>query len=145
MRKCWIVLPVSILGRKLESNLALKHEIQHHRQGDTFWAFLVEGFVCLFYLNPAIYMWKKLIIEFQEFSCDEKLLNRKEFSPQEYGSCLLRVAETALETRTYVGTASMAENFINRFYFKSFLQRRIEMLTQHGSPDFTHRRYRFWG
>lgn len=127
----WVVLPTSILDRKVDCKLALKHELQHHRQGDTMWAVFIEVIQSIFYFNPAIYGWKNIITELQEFSCDEALTGQRGVSVRDYGSCLVRVAETALENReTYVGTTYMAAMFKNPKAFKSLLRRRIEMIMQ---------------
>lgn len=127
--KYWIVLPSQLLSLRRDWKIALKHELQHHRQGDTLWAVLIELLGCLFYFNPAVYFWKRRIVELQEFSCDEALVGQQRVSSHEYGSCLVRVAETALGCReVYAGTAYMAAAAENPKYFKSFLLRRIEML-----------------
>jgi beta-lactamase regulating signal transducer with metallopeptidase domain len=127
----WAVLPLQILERKSDCKLALKHEFQHHRQGDTLWAVFIEILQCFFYFNPGIYFWKNTIIELQEFSCDEALTGQRGVSAREYGSCLVRVAETALESREmHVGTTCMAAVSKNPRAFKSLLKRRIEMIMQ---------------
>lgn len=130
----WIVIPESLLLDKKDLDLAIKHEMQHHRQGDTWWTMLMEGLSCFFFFNPAMYLWKNIITEYQEFSCDESLTGQKKISSQDYGSCLLRVAEAALEHREmYVGTTSMAAIIKDSNYFKKFLMRRIEMITEEKS------------
>lgn len=128
-----VVLPENLLARPSDWKLALKHELQHHRQGDTLWAVAIEWIACVFFFNPAIHLWKRRIIELQEFSCDEALVGQQRISKREYGSCLVRVAETALASREmYVGTTCMAAAGKNPEYIKSFLERRIEMLVQQG-------------
>jgi Penicillin binding protein transpeptidase domain/BlaR1 peptidase M56 len=126
----WVLLPEALLGRPADFRLALKHEIQHHRSGDTLWAVAMELLCCLFFCNPGIHLWRKRISELQEFSCDDALVGRRGVSLRDYGSCLVRVAETALGSREmYVGTTCMAAASRNPAYFKSFLRRRMEMLT----------------
>lgn len=138
----WVVLPESLLERSLDFKIALKHELQHHRQHDTWWAFVMELIICFFFPNPAVYLWKKEIIELQEFSCDESLIGQKGISSHDYGSCLLRVAEAALGNRQmYVGTTCMAAISKDPNNNKSFLRRRIEMFTSQERP----RRYRWAG
>ena len=125
----WVAIPINLLNSKKDLQLAIKHEIQHHRQGDTLWAVVIELLICLFYFNPIIYLWKNSIIEFQEFSCDEALTGQEGVFSHDYGSCLLRVAETALKNRQmYAGTTCMAVVFKDSKYFKTFLLRRIEMI-----------------
>lgn len=128
--KRWVVLPQALLERSLDFKIALKHELQHHRQRDTWWAFTMELIICFFFPNPAIYLWKKEIIELQEFSCDESLIGQKGILSRDYGSCLLRVAEAALGNREmYVGTTCMAAISKDPNNNKSFLRRRIELFT----------------
>lgn len=131
-RACWVILPANLLTNAGDFRLAVKHELQHHRQGDTLWAIAIEALICGFWLNPVISFWKKRIVEFQEISCDEALIGRKGVSAHEYGSCLVRVAETALGFRQiYVGTTYMAAASKNPGELKSFLRRRIEMFSSH--------------
>lgn len=125
----WVAMPLEVLTQKIDFNLALKHEFQHHRQFDTTWAMVIELLTCFFYFNPAIYLWKNLIIELQELSCDETLTGRFGVLSHDYGSCLLRVAESALKNRQiFVGTTCMTAIIKNSKYFKKFLLRRIEMI-----------------
>lgn len=127
----WVVIPVELLSNRLDLTLAIKHELQHHRQGDTLWAVIIEVLSCILFFNPIIFIWKNAIIEFQEFSCDEALTGQGDVLSHDYGSCLLRVAETALTNRQmYAGTTSMAVVFKNSTYFKTFLLRRIEMIVK---------------
>ncbi len=129
--RAWVVLPTPLIGNWSDFKLAVRHELQHHRQGDTLWALAIEIVSIFFLFNPFIYLWKRRIHELQELSCDEALIGRK-ISSYEYGSCLVRVAETALDARPmWAGTASMAAGFGNPTYFKSFLRRRIEMLANY--------------
>lgn len=129
--RAWIAVPESILANGDDFKLAVRHELQHHRQRDNSWAILIDVLIPFFVANPFIYFWKRKLSEFQEFSCDEALIGRR-VSSYDYGSCLVRVAETAIESRSMlVGTASMAAGFENPNYVKSFLRRRIEMLIEH--------------
>jgi beta-lactamase regulating signal transducer with metallopeptidase domain len=128
--RAWVALPENLLGRWTDFKLALSHELQHHRQRDTLWSLIIELLALIFALNPAIYLWKRRISETQELSCDEALIGHK-VSSFDYGSCLVRVAEAALGKRQmFAGTASMAAGSESPTYFKSFLRRRIEMLSQ---------------
>jgi len=136
-----VVLPFTLLSSVKGFRIALRHELQHHRQGDTAWAVAMELLLCVFFMNPFIYLWKKEITELQELSCDEILIGQKRISPHDYGSCLVRVAEAALGNHSLlVGTACMGVSSKNPTCFKSFLGRRIEMLVAHeklrGSKSF---------
>nr|AIA12637.1 Penicillin binding protein transpeptidase domain protein [uncultured bacterium] len=133
MGRCaFVVLPAALIKNPQDFKIAIHHELQHHRSGDTLWAWMTELLHCGFFINPAIYLWQKTITEIQEFSCDEALIGRRRVLPNDYGSCLLRVAEAALGVRRMqVGTTCMNAKSKNP---KSFLRRRIEMFRQHEKP-----------
>ncbi len=136
----WIFIPIELLTTSRDFRIAIRHELQHHRQGDTRWAILIELLVCLFFPNPVIYKWKRDIVEMQEFSCDEALIGQKGISSYDYGRCLLRVAEAALgDCQMPIGTIGMATLSKNPKYYKSFLRRRIEMFTSHDRPRFSNK------
>jgi membrane-bound lytic murein transglycosylase D len=118
----YVALP-SYLPRN-EARMTLAHELQHHRQGDTRFVFLVESIKALFFWNPASYRLARLVDEIQEFACDEALIGRRRFSARAYGRCLLRAAETALGSgRPLVGTTGMATTGSGQL-----LKRRITMI-----------------
>ena len=102
LRKAFVVLPSSLVPHQKEFAIALRHEIEHHRQGDTRWAILLQLLVCAFYLNPFAYLWRKTISQLQELACDESLIRQMGISKHDYGSCLLKVAEMALGSRKNV-------------------------------------------
>ncbi len=130
----YAIIPPSMLQNIKDFRIAIRHEFQHHRQLDTAWALLIEIWVCFFYANPSVYLWKKEVTELQEFSCDEALIGQRRVLSHDYGSCLIRVAEAALGKRQLlVGTTCMAAATKDSRYFKSFLRRRIEMFTVHES------------
>lgn len=131
--RAYVALPLEILGNREDFRVALRHELQHHRQRDTAWAVWVEWLACAFFANPFVHLWKKEINELQELSCDEALIGQRRVSPREYGSCLVRVAEAALGKQVmHVGTTCMASVSGNPMSSStSFLRRRIEMLFQH--------------
>jgi len=93
--KSGVVLPVFMLANREEQRISLKHEIQHHRQRDTQWIYLIWMYRILFFWNPVIFVWNKLISEVQEFACDEALVDQKRVSSQAYADCLLQVAKRA--------------------------------------------------
>ena len=128
--RSWVVLPLDLINQRTDFNAALVHELQHIRQGDTRFTVLIDLFGSVF--SPAMLVWKNIIIELQEFSCDEALIGQSKVSLLDYGSCLVRVAEAALRKGSLrVGTTCMASNPENPKRFKSFLRRRVEMLVEH--------------
>ena len=106
--------------------IAFRHEVQHHRQRDTFWVYALEFFRSIFVFNPFAHLLVKRISEIQEFACDEALVDQKHVSPHAYGGCLLKVAETARgHYPVLVGTTCMAAAPSG-----SFLKRRIEIMLE---------------
>jgi hypothetical protein len=127
-----IVVPTNMLTNAREMNLILRHEIHHHRNGDTLWIILMELARCIFYLNPIIYFWKKEITEVQEFACDEMLISRMRVSMREYGQCLVKITEAARGSAfMHVGTTCMGAGPASPQQLKSFLRRRIEVFQDH--------------
>lgn len=130
MARAFVVLPSDLVPFRRDFRIALRHEIEHHRQRDTFWAVFLEWLICGFYINPIAYLWQRTVLQLQELACDEALINRMGISKQEYGSCLLRVAEMALGRRFMLaGTTSMIPGSKSNGH--SFLRRRIKMFSRH--------------
>jgi membrane-bound lytic murein transglycosylase D len=94
--KASVTVPTSMLGT--DWRIAVLHELQHHRQNDTQWVYALWFFRTVCFWNPAIYLWSYLISEIQELACDESLVGRSKISPQVYASCLIRVAETSVQS-----------------------------------------------
>lgn len=117
-----IVLPTEILSRPSDLQVAIRHEIQHHRNHDTIWALLLESLKVFFFWNPALYSWVKTITQLQEFACDEILIGHRKITPQAYSHCLLWVAQSAVGSRSIlVGATGMSASASGYF-----LKRRIE-------------------
>lgn len=127
--RAYVIVPNDLVARVKDYKIAVRHELQHHRQGDTLWVVFIEYLLCVFFINPILYVWRKTFTEIQEFSCDEALIGRKKISSYDYGVCLVRVAESLMESKVILaGTTGMAFKSNDPVYFKSFLRRRIEML-----------------
>lgn len=128
-RRAYVVLPSALLSRADDWSIAMRHEIQHHRQRDTLWAHGVEIVKALYFWNPAIYAWARLFAHAQEFACDEVLTTKRRIAPGAYGGCLLRAAESAVRGRAVpVGTTGMAASASGHL-----LKRRLHMMTKYGS------------
>jgi membrane-bound lytic murein transglycosylase D len=97
--RSYIVLPAALLLRPADFRLALRHEGQHHRQGDTRFLYAALLARMLLGINPAMHWLVRLLLELQEFACDEALACRADHCADTYCACLLRVAEAALRTR----------------------------------------------
>ncbi|MGE0526317.1 MAG: transglycosylase SLT domain-containing protein [Bdellovibrionales bacterium] len=100
-RFAWVVLPMDLLARPADLKICIQHELQHHRQRDTLWAYLVYALRALCVLNPCVHIWSSWISEAQEFACDEAMVDRKKVQPQVYARCLVEVAQSALKTNTH--------------------------------------------
>jgi hypothetical protein len=120
-----VLLPVELLATPALARIAIRHELQHHRQGDTRWAYAFAFLRCLFFWNPGIALWGSRVSFLQELACDEALIGRRSVTPQAYGRCLLRAAELAVgppaaPSGVAVGMAVGSSGLL--------LRRRIEML-----------------
>jgi Zn-dependent protease with chaperone function len=135
-RRSFVALPGALLSNPQDIRIALAHEIEHVRARHTRVAILGEFLACT--LMPVAPLWKTAFVELHELSCDEAVIGRARISSHEYANCLIRVAETALnqaflgEGALHAGTACMATDSGNPKRLKSFLRRRMEMLTEHG-------------
>src|SRR5690606_24493068 len=94
-----VVLPMDILGNSRDLSIAMEHELQHHRQGDTWFALVLEVIKVLYFWNPAMYLWFDEMADLQEHACDEAVLSRSRCSAFDHGSCLVSVAGMAIENR----------------------------------------------
>ncbi len=118
-----VVVPTDLAGSPA-LYLALKHELQHHRQGDTIWLY---GFLSLKVFcgwNPLVHLWLRSLSECQEFACDEVLVRKQGVAPLDYARCLVQVAERALSARFEPGCATGLA-----FNIQHILKRRIEIMT----------------
>jgi membrane-bound lytic murein transglycosylase D len=103
---CYIVVPSALILRPGDFAIALRHEAQHHRQGDTRVVYVTELLRGVFFLNPLLPLLLKRLRALQEFACDEALLRRVE--PREYCECLIRVARSAMRSPRPLSCLHMA-------------------------------------
>jgi hypothetical protein len=105
--------------------MVIRHELAHHRQGDTMWIQVFEAASALTFWNPATRAWSRLFIELMELGCDEALVVGRRVDPRVYAECLADAAKVALTARRpshALATTQMAA--VN----DSFLRRRIEIM-----------------
>jgi hypothetical protein len=122
-RSC-VVLPEIMILDTEKRHLAIAHEIQHHRQGDTKFLHIISLLKILCFWNPFIYLLERKLSQIQEFACDEALCGHRGFSSLAYCRCLLWVAEQSRQQPSpLLGTLSMAKGSAN-----SLLKRRIEIM-----------------
>jgi membrane-bound lytic murein transglycosylase D len=119
-----IVVPFSLLERREEYKMAIAHELQHHRHGDTQWVYIMWGLRMISIANPAIYFWNRWISEIQEFACDEALVDQGKVESRAYARCLIEVAETAIDQKHRPVCATGLILLIER----NLLKRRIEKM-----------------
>ena len=118
-----VFVPQTLLTDAKSMNLAIRHELQHHRQRDLQWNVGLETARLVAGWNPLVRQWLERIEETDELACDENLLGRGRIDVMDYATCLYRVAvinQTTGGGARLVGTAGMATS-------PKFLKRRIEM------------------
>jgi membrane-bound lytic murein transglycosylase D len=119
-----VILPSSFLGKHQDYKIAITHELQHHRHGDTKWVYVMWGLKLICIFNPAIYLWNQWLSEIQEFACDETLVDQKRVESQAYARCLLEVAKQA-NNQKYVPVCATGLTFL---FERNILKRRIEKM-----------------
>lgn len=130
--KAYIVLPVSLFSSSKNVKIAIGHEGQHHRNGDCLWAYFIEALRIIFWGNPGVTRWSRILSELQEFSCDEVLVGQPKISAHDYGHCLFDVVQTVSQcslssNREIACTVGMALGKDNEDC--TFIIRRISMLS----------------
>jgi membrane-bound lytic murein transglycosylase D len=125
-----VILPSAFVGRREEYKIAIAHEIQHHRHGDTRWVYIIWGLKWVCIINPAIHLWNRWISEIQEFACDETLVDQNKVESQAYARCLVEVAQTAIYQKHVPVCATGLRFLVER----NLLHRRIERMFSESSP-----------
>ncbi|CZH04748.1 penicillin-binding transpeptidase domain-containing protein [Legionella pneumophila serogroup 1] len=130
--KAYIVLPVSLFSSSKNVKIAIAHEGQHHRNGDCLWAYFIEALRIIFWGNPGVTRWSRILSELQECSCDEILVGQPKISAHDYGGCLFHVVQTVSQcslssNREIACTVGMALGKDNEDC--TFIIRRISMLS----------------
>jgi len=121
----YVVIPASLPFS--DYKMAIFHELQHHRQGDTRWIYIMWALKWICFFNPLVHVWSRWISEIQEFACDETLVDRNKVESQAYARCLIEVAQTAISQK-HVPVCATGLTFLHG---RKLLKRRIEkMLTQ---------------
>lgn len=124
LRKSCVVVPIAILSANRDYRMIVAHELQHHRQKDTRWVYVLWGFRTLFAINPFIHLWSHWLEEIQEFACDEALVDRKKVESRQYIRCLVEAAEKSFAGR-FVPVCATGFTFLGR---RKLLTRRIERM-----------------
>lgn len=120
--KAFVVLPQTVISTHEKYSMIVKHELQHHRQQDTKWIYVLQFIGALCFWNPFAYFLQKQIGDLQEVACDEYLIGHQRTSSKAYCECLLWVAQNTMQSRTLlVGTAGFARGSAAKL-----LKRRVE-------------------
>jgi beta-lactamase regulating signal transducer with metallopeptidase domain len=126
---CWslfknhfIAIPHAFLEKKDDLKLAIRHELQHIRQGDTHWLHFLMLVKSFCFWNPFMKLWINWLDELQEFSCDESIITKKT-SPAVYAQCLVNAASNALK-HSLLPQGTLGIHGLS----KSILYRRVNML-----------------
>ncbi|WP_404365021.1 transglycosylase SLT domain-containing protein [Corallococcus coralloides] len=88
----WVVVPAEVLEDAEALRLTVRHELQHHRQRDTVFAYARLGFDSAFFWNPFARAFSRWLAERQEFACDEALVAVRHVSAEAYARCLLQAS-----------------------------------------------------
>jgi membrane-bound lytic murein transglycosylase D len=123
----YVVVPNAFLQDPLRRRVALAHELQHHRAGDTLWCHAFAPLRALSFFHPLRPLWFAAVSEAQELACDEVLVRqKKKISAGDYARCLVDAAESAARGgggRAYAAAPSL-------FGARRLLVRRIESMMQ---------------
>jgi len=118
----YIVVPVALLARAADLRIAIHHEAQHHRQGDTRVLYAVQLLKGALLFNPAVHILCRHIQELQELACDAAVVSREGINGPSYCACLLRIAEAVRAARDLPACMQMAAGA------RTLLARRIDAL-----------------
>lgn len=123
-RRALVVMPSSMISDPRSFGLAIRHEIQHHRQRDTVLVYGLQLIKIFFFWNPFCHWLIQRIHQYQEIACDEVLVDQRKLSLPAYCRCLVSAAETALASpHKFVGTTNLLGRGAG-----PFLKRRITLM-----------------
>ncbi len=122
-----IILPDKPMDES-ELDLAIRHELIHHKRHDIQKKFIAEMLKCLNWFNPAFYVFANKLSELSELTVDEILSSDLDYTGRKaYGGLLLKFAsqkqESVLCTDLSKGAKSLAE--------------RLELITEDGKRKTT--------
>ncbi|MBL4906415.1 MAG: M56 family metallopeptidase [Sneathiella sp.] len=136
----YIVIPEEMLTHQSDLKIAIAHELQHFRQGDVEWEFLLEALKPFFFWNPVFYVWSSQVRRLREYACDQTIVNRSPYGIRAYCECLLRTSRAQSNSnsgnRLSLPSVALVEKSASEKSKRSLLRKRIMMLTsEHGNKD----------
>ncbi len=126
--RSWVIVPEGFLEDRKSLRIALKHEFEHLRRGDTTAVYALWAWQWLLIGNPLVKWWRTTLLELQEFACDETLIKRG-VSAKAMGGCLLKVAQIQT-TGNFLGNHSPVCAAGLCFPERSRLKRRILIMSK---------------
>jgi beta-lactamase regulating signal transducer with metallopeptidase domain len=93
-----VVLPQWSLESPEHTQIFLKHELQHIRQGDTQMSYAIAILQWMYFWHPFFWLWKTQYEQIQEISCDCFLIGHKKINFRDYTNCLLETNQKAWRT-----------------------------------------------
>lgn len=126
LKSHYVIMPLDNIKNNSDLKIAIRHEFQHIRQGDTYWLHFLAIVNVLCFWNPFVKFWQNWFTESQEFACDEVLVLNKNASRINYAQCLIDTASRAVSEKLFPqGSLGMIGARSN---FQSMLNRRVDML-----------------
>lgn len=105
-----IVLPSADISEN-DFLYTVMHELTHVRRRDMFYKWLVQVTVCLHWFNPLVYVMRREINKACEFSCDEAIIAKLDYSNiQEYGKTLLDSMRKVGNYKESLASVTLNEN-----------------------------------
>lgn len=87
---CWVILDPATVSDP-DVDLAIRHELQHHRQGDTAFVWLAALLDVVAWCGPGSWAWRRRLGLLEELAVDAVLTTSR--PPVAYAGLLLRVAD----------------------------------------------------
>lgn len=85
----WVAVPSHLLEDARGLRMTVLHELQHHRQRDTRYAWVRLLLDALFFWHPGARAFDRWLSAQQELACDEALVAGGKVRPHDYARCLL--------------------------------------------------------
>ncbi len=126
LKRSYVIIPSELIEQPAHFKWAIAHELQHIRQHDTGWLYVLTTLKITCFINPFIRLWIYWFNELQEFACDEAMMQRKDSAPLAYGQCLLDVAKNSVVNNQLQNVLGLFG--FNKVTSQSNLYRRVNML-----------------